>query len=330
MDEHTTTRLMAETVQEGLSRWRGRPVTVREFRREFFPRSSSFSAERVRVVLDGGEQVSVFFKDLNPEHQLNGAPAVRKRELEPSWRELQMYQQVLSRRRFGTPQLYGWRWAPQDGLLWLFLEDAGDAVLGGSADFDLWIAAARWAARFHAETRRLPAALTSCLRPYGDAQYRDCVERLQRKLTGLDAAYRPAILRALDYFVSIRGGFSALPHSVIHGEFFGKNIVVRDGSPDQPLAVVDWEGSAIGPSYLDLVSLTCGRWKLPQKQALWRAYFDRYQIDTGLRLDWESFCRHLARLALYHALKWLAWRPDWNFSIARWMRELDQALAGIP
>jgi len=326
MDERHTTMLMAETLQEGLSRLWGRPVLVRELRREFFSGCSSFWAERLRVLLDGGERLEVFFKDLNPRHHLNSAPAVRAGGLEPSRRELLMYQRVLSPQRFGTPQLYAARWDPPRGAFWLFLEEAGGALLAGSADLSLWLAAARWAAGFHAASRRLPPGQTRFLRPYGNTQYRDCVERIERKLADLDAAYRPAVCRALDYHAGLIDGFAALPRSVIHGEFFGKNLVVRAGRPDAPLAVIDWETAAIGPSYLDLVSLTTGWRGSDQKQALWRAYFDSYQAETGLRLDWACFCEDLRRLAVHHTLKWLGWRPDWNFSMKRWMRELEQAM----
>src|SRR5262245_58724759 len=230
MDEHQTV-LMAETLQEGLSRLWGRSVLVRELRREFFSGSSSFWAERLRVLLDGGEWLEVFFKDLNPRHHLNSAPAVRSGGLEPSRRELMMYRQVLSPQRFGTPQLYAARWDPPGGVFWLFLEDAGGALLAGSADFSLWLAAARWAARFHAAVRRLPAGQTRFLGPYGDTQYRDCVQRIERKLPDLDAAYLPAVCRALDYHAGLIDGFAELPRSVIHGEFFGKKVVVRCGGP---------------------------------------------------------------------------------------------------
>ena len=129
MDEQGTTALMAETLQEGLSRARGRPVRVRRLERAFFSRSSSFWAERLRVQLDGDERLEVFFKDLNPRHLINGAAGVRTGGLGPSQRELLMYQQVLSPEHFDTPQLYAARWDPEEGNFWLFLEDAGGAQL---------------------------------------------------------------------------------------------------------------------------------------------------------------------------------------------------------
>ena len=102
--------LMAETLEEGLSRLRGRPVRIRQMRREFLRSSSSFRTERLHVVLDGGDPLRVFFKDLNPEHQLEKARTVREFDLASSRRELQMYQSILSPPRFGTLHLYASRW----------------------------------------------------------------------------------------------------------------------------------------------------------------------------------------------------------------------------
>src|SRR5205814_109368 len=99
-------------LEEGLSHLRGRPTRIREMRREFLEASSSFHTERLRVWLDQGKPVRVFFKDLNPEHQMEKARTVRELDLAPSRRELQMYQTVLSPERFGTLHLYGSRWEP--------------------------------------------------------------------------------------------------------------------------------------------------------------------------------------------------------------------------
>jgi hypothetical protein len=330
MHEDGMTGLRKETLQEGLSRRRGRPVRVREFCRQFFIKSSTFWAEQLRVRLDGGESLEVFFKDLNPRHQIEAARRLHKTELELGYRELQVYRQILSRERFGTPQLYAYRWDPPGDVFWLFLEHAGDTPLNHVADFDLWLAAARWAARFHAATRQLPAAQTACLPRYDHAYYQGCAQRIRRKLPDLTTGDRPVIQRALDYHEGQSDWFGALPQSVIHGEFFGKNIVVGGGGPDRRLAVVDWETAAVGPSYLDLVSLSSGRWSAQQKQALWDVYFEQYRADTGLPLDRERFGQDLVRLGLHHALKRLGALPDWNFrhGIGLWVRELERALAG--
>src|SRR5207253_5254846 len=148
-------RLMTETLEEGLSCLRGRPVRIRAMRRQFLASSSSFRTERLHVSLDDGRPLRVFFKDLDPEHQMAKARAVRELDLAPSRRELQMYQTILSPERFGTLRLYAFRWEPEHGRYWIFLEDGGRSLLRSFADVNRWTVAARWAARFPATTRDL-------------------------------------------------------------------------------------------------------------------------------------------------------------------------------
>src|SRR5262249_44793856 len=174
MDQEYTTALMAETLREGLSRLRGRPVAVRELRRDYFSRSSSFWAEWLHVLLDGGERLGWFSKDLGPRRLVNGASAVRAGALGPSRRELSVYQQVLAGRGFGTPELYAWRWDPPGGACWLFLEAVGGSRLAWDPDFDRWVAAARWAAGFHDATPRRPRERTHCPPRARRAPHRGC------------------------------------------------------------------------------------------------------------------------------------------------------------
>jgi len=70
-------RLMAETLEQGLSRLRGRPVRIREIRAILaveleFPNGAPARRARRR------QPLRVFFKDLNPEHQMDKARTVRR------------------------------------------------------------------------------------------------------------------------------------------------------------------------------------------------------------------------------------------------------------
>ena len=70
------TRPIVQTPEAGLSRFRTRPVRVRELRREFSRSSSTFHQERLRVLLDGDKRaLGIFFKHLRPEHQVTDARA---------------------------------------------------------------------------------------------------------------------------------------------------------------------------------------------------------------------------------------------------------------
>src|SRR5437588_555728 len=112
MGPHQDTALMEETLREGLARLRGGPVRLREVRREFFFKTCSFWTERWHVRLDADECLGVFFKDLNPRHQPAAVRGIRRGAPQPGQRELRMYREVLSRDRFGTPELYASRWDP--------------------------------------------------------------------------------------------------------------------------------------------------------------------------------------------------------------------------
>src|SRR2546429_7379444 len=86
--------------------------------------SSSFPTERLRVALKGERRpFLVFFKALNPNHQMEKARAVRALDLEPGRRWLPMYETILSPERFGTLHLYGYPRDPERDRVWGFIDD---------------------------------------------------------------------------------------------------------------------------------------------------------------------------------------------------------------
>jgi hypothetical protein len=135
--------LIMRTLEKGLSRLRGRRVHVRDLDRRFFRASSTFRTERLRVVLGGAEKpLRVFFKDLDPRHQVTDARTKQPRHRIPPRRELDMYRSILSRERFGTLDLYAFRWEAGRGRFWVFLEYAGRTPLNDVRDFSEWVEAA--------------------------------------------------------------------------------------------------------------------------------------------------------------------------------------------
>jgi hypothetical protein len=301
------TRLMIETLEHGLSDPRGQPVRIRAIRRELLPSLSSFRRERLRLTLENNSTLRVFLKDLNPDHQTEKAQAVRARDLAPSSRELRMYQSVLSPERFGTLRLYAYRWDAERRLFWIFLEDGGRMLLHNFVDMDRWTAAARWAARFHAAGRSLGPAPSEFLACYDHAHYRACAERVVAILPNLQTPERELVERGLRRYARHVDRLAALPRTVIHGQFFGRNVMLRRGTGERRIVVIDWETAALGPGTFDLVSLTSGKWTDDERQAMRVAYFEQLQAETGQPLEWEAFCRELALVALYQSLEWLAW-----------------------
>jgi hypothetical protein len=323
------TCLMMETLEEDLSRLYEGPVRIRSLHRKLCMYTSSFHAERLRVLLDTGKVLRVFFKDLNPQHQVKPAQRVRKFDLAPSYRELQVYRSILSPQCLGSLQLYAVRWEPARGVYWLFLEDAGASPLNLCGNFARWILAAQWAARFHATTRSLPESRICFLPRYERDSYWQCAERIEKILPDLDCLDRELIRLALDRFVNCIDGLAELPRSVIHGQYFGRNIMLRIRNPERLIAVIDWETAAIGPSVFDLVSLTSGKWTDKQRLAMARAYFNEYEAATGLGLRWETFHQGLCKVELYQILEWLAWWRNRNFSpqFGTWMKELERIIS---
>jgi len=242
-------------------------------------------------------------------------------------RELQMYQAILSRlQRLGTPRLYAVRWEPERGIYWLFLEDTGTSRLRECRNFARWIPAAQWAARFHAACRSLAHSLTSFLPVYNEKHYRRCAERVEQMLPGLELEDRRLIGQALEHYMGRIEWLSALPRTVIHGQYFGRNIMLRRRNREQMIAVIDWETAALGPGLIDLVSFTSGKWTDEQRQTMWRAYFDQYEAETEVSRDWEDFCKELMELELYQALEWLAWWRNRSVShnFGKWVTELKR------
>jgi hypothetical protein len=329
MDERELSGLMAESLAEGLCELRGCAVRVQRVERTPFRGSSSFATERLRVLADG-EWLDVFFKDLNPLHQLVEARDIREMALERSRRELHVYRNVLRGGVLGTPALYGWRWAPAKGLLWLFLEDVGPKRLSRLGDFSLWLAAARWSARLHAAARSLPARALDPLPQADAADHAQRADELERKLPRLPADHRDRIRSALSLYRDLVARLAHVPRGLVHNEFFGKNVIIRPAPATEPVAVIDWETAAIGPAYLDLVSISTGRWTLEQRLQMWRAYFEQAPTSLQGRLEWRDFCDDVHCVALHHALGWLNWWSNGDdVHIRRWLLELERVLANF-
>jgi hypothetical protein len=326
MDGDDTSPLMIESLAEGLSALRGRAVDVQDLVRSPFEGSSSFATERLRVRVDG-EWLNVFFKDLNPFHQLIDARNIRDFALERSRREIHVYRNILRGGFLGTPKLYGSRWEPANGLLWLFLEDVGPKRLSRLGDVSLWVGAARWSARFHARVKSLPAEALRRLPVLDTDGYGKMADQLQDSLAKFPAESRGKVQLALRLYRNAISELETLPRGLIHNEYFGKNVVIRPPPAVEPISVIDWETAAIGLSYLDLVSISAGRWTMEQRLQMWRGYFEQAETESGATMDWRSFCDALHSVALHQCIHWLNWWSNGDdVHVKRWLVELERVL----
>jgi hypothetical protein len=320
---------MIETLEEGLSHLSGDRVRVGSIRARELRKRGSFAIHRLDVQLEAGDVLPVVFKDLNPLRQLQNAKHIRRLELRRSRREIWMYRHVLPGLALGTPRLYGYRWEPKRGNLWLFVEDVGPRRLGHGGDLALFEEAAAWAGRFHAATG---ASSDQRLLQYDRVHYERRGRELEAHLELIAEESRPLVERALARHGTLLQLVDGLPHGLIHGEFFGPNVLVRRDRTTDAIAVIDWETAATGPQYVDLVSISAGRWARSQRMAMRRAYFDARHApvaDGADGVDWRRFNEEVDVVAVLQAVSWLGFwvncersDPKYASHVSRWMREL--------
>jgi aminoglycoside phosphotransferase (APT) family kinase protein len=103
-----------------------------------------------------------------------------------------------------------------------------------------------------------------------------------------------------------------LPVTLIHGEFYPSNVLVKRDGDRIRVCPVDWETAAIGPGLLDLAALTSGRWTEKQRLAMAMAYFKAVGADQNDDTARDEFLIDLDFCNLFMAIQWLGWSPDWR------------------
>lgn len=322
-DEKKRTDLMMQSLNEGLSSIYGKEMVIKLLDRQTFSGSSSFATERVRAVMEDGEILDIFFKDLNPDNLLAEAREIRQSGLERGQREVFMYKDVLSQLSLGTPKLYGYRWEPGNSIYWIFIEDAGPKRLSRLGDFSLWVDAARWVARLHAIDISAIDDKEGLLPEYDASHFSLCGQRIEENLSKFNAEQQEDISRALESYNKTIDYLNDLPICLLHGEYFGKNVIIRPGEKENAIAVIDWETASLGPRCIDLVSVSAGRWTPEQRQVMFQAYAEQYEIETGEKVKIQEFEEEIKIVALYRALWWLGyWTKGDDAHIKRWLKEL--------
>ena len=183
---------------------------------------------------------------------------------------------------------------------WLVLDHLDGAARAGKApDGGDMPAAAEWAGRFHAAHEGADAG---GLTRYDAAYYRGWLERARRFATDVpgDLAWLAPLE---DRFDSVVAALTAAPQTVIHGEYYPRNVLIAGGRVNP----VDWESAAVGPGEIDLAMLTEG-WDPEATAACERAYAGARWPEGAPR----SFPRVLGCARVYVLLRWLGDRPEWT------------------
>jgi aminoglycoside phosphotransferase (APT) family kinase protein len=245
-----------------------------------------------------------------------------------------MYRDVLPGLALGTPRLYGYRWEPGRGELWLFIEDVGPHRLAHRGELALFERAAAWLGRFHSATTGAPS--DERLLRHDRAHFWSRGRDLEACLKRIAVSDRPLVERALARHDSLVQLVDGLPHGMIHGEFFGKNVLLRNDQSNHAVAVIDWETAATGPRYVDLASISAGRWTPSQRMAMRRAYFAARYAAASACPDWRRFNQEVDIVAFLQAVSWLGFwvgsdpeDPRYASHVAAWLRELRTTMVDL-
>src|SRR5262245_40423518 len=278
------------------------------------PYASSFPVEELDVRFADGFELQMVVKDLSPDAMPDAARRARPDFLYDPRREIEVYRWILPHAPHGTATWYGAVTSAVARRYWLFLERVRGLELRHVGALSTWEEAARWAARFHRSfapgviARLLP---TSRLLVYDEDYYRRWLERA-RHIAGSRRGTRRMVDRIASSYDSVIGRLVALPRTLIHGEFYPCNIVVRTAGGHLRVCPVDWEMAAYAPALMDLASLVTG-WNPRAQQALVQAYHAAASEDapkaTGIP---DEFSRDLDCCRLHLAVRMLGWSKAWQ------------------
>jgi len=168
-------------------------------------------------------------------------------------REAEVYRRVLGHSGNSVPRFYGTYADVTRGQTWLILEYVDDFLRAHEEPGSL-IACAQWIGQFHAACESLVAEpQVSFLLSYDKKYYLGWARRASRFAGPLHQRFPwlDSLCRRFEDFTEV---LLACRKTVIHGEFYPKNILVRDSV----IYPVDWESAAFGAGEIDLAALTDG------------------------------------------------------------------------
>lgn len=311
-----STAELQTVLERELSDYWGTPAKIARLLRRPSEYRTSFALEVLTIVLETGQQVDCIFKNLSWRALLEDAQQVKPRFLHNPRREPEIYRAVLQDAPPGTATCFGVYINEQLDKYWLFLEKVAGLELYQIGDFEQWLCVARWLAQLHDQFagRREQLKERTALLVYDADFFRLWPQRATYFAKMSASPEQRSQHRALAWlaarYENVVAQLMALPTTLIHGEFYASNVLVKDERGSVRICPVDWEMAGIGPGLLDLAALTAGKWREEQRHALARAY---YEASTNNRVGtWKDFLRSLDYCRLHLAMQWLGWSPKWK------------------
>jgi aminoglycoside/choline kinase family phosphotransferase len=189
-----------------------------------------------------------------------------------------------------------------------------------------WKEAARWLARFHsdfAERRERngealghPRERFSHLLRHDEHFYTFWLAQAERFLRNGHVRSSPETRRKFGRIAAaydrVVARLMAMPRTLIHGEFYPSNIIVRSKERSRCICPVDWEVAAIAPGLIDLGALTSGKWTLEQQTAMVAAYRSALEPVDGSPPALPELLEGVHYCQLHLSMQWLGWAADWS------------------
>jgi hypothetical protein len=261
------------------------PLTVID--RRMHGRASTFPLEIVSCRLNGGEIFEVVCKySSGRDNSCHGHRGGVQYEGD-------VYRQLMARSSACVPRFLGVYQTPDSQWTWLVMEHLDKAVISGEMKDGL-VLAGQWLGRFHAAYEGRGGELQG-LRVYDAAYYRGWAERT-REFTRPYARVLPWLPELCHHFQEIVPALLERPATMIHGEFYSKNVLIQDGV----VFPVDWEAAAVASGELDLASVI-EKWPTEMAERCKRAY-EQARWPGGPPADFETV---LEMARLYWLFRWL-------------------------
>jgi hypothetical protein len=251
-------------------------------------------------------------KDLSRSALLDEARLAKPAFLYEPLREVEVYRSVLVPAGVPGPTLYGASVDAQADRFWLFLERVPGRVLTEVGDFAHWRAAACWLARAHTRLAEdVPRWLRAAPLLRYDAEYYRLWPRRAQAILGTSAG--PALGGVLGGYEAVVDRLTALPVTVIHGEFFPSNVLTEELATGVRNCPVDWETAAVGPAHLDLAALSAGSWPEAARVDLAREYLSAVLATGGAYpSSLDDLMTDLLFCRLHLAIQRLGWAHGWS------------------
>jgi hypothetical protein len=218
--------------------------------------------------------------------------------------EAEVYRRVLLPLEVTVPAFYGaFHHAAQDED-YLALEQLDDALAVSKwDDSEVMPRAAYWAGTLHARAeRKLTDNDFRFLNAYDRDYYLGWSSRTLEfsRLRSGEGSWLARLCSRYEVLVDL---LLAAPRTIIHGEYYPKNILVRWGV----VFPVDWESAALASGEIDLASLIQG-WSPEVICRCTRAYADaRWGRDVP-----NGFSETLTAAQLYWRFRWLGHSVEWS------------------